>query len=137
MKTPLSIQNIEDLLIPIKNQQMLIDRYVAQLYGVATKRINEAVKNNPDKFPEGYLTELNDEEKKQLVENFDHLQSLKYAKTNPKAFSEKGVYMLATILKSKQATQTTFLIIETFAKLRALQQTVAKLSSPELVSGSP
>jgi len=137
MKTPLSIQNIEDLLIPIKNQQMLIDRDVAQLYGVATKRINEAVKNNPDKFPEGYLTELNEEEKKQLVENFDHLQSLKYAKTNPKAFSEKGVYMLATILKSKQATQTTFLIIETFAKLRALQQTVAKLSSPELVSGSP
>jgi len=137
MKTPLSIQNIEDLLIPIKNQQMLIDRDVAQLYGVATKRINEAVKNNPDKFPEGYLTELNDEEKKQLVQNFDHLQSLKYAKTNPKAFSEKGVYMLATILKSKQATQTTFLIIETFAKLRALQQTVAKLSSPELVSGSP
>lgn len=135
MKTPLSIQNIEDLLIPIKNQQMLIDRDVAQLYGVATKRINEAVKNNPDKFPEGYLTELNDEEKKQLVENFDHLQSLKYAKTNPKAFSEKGVYMLATILKSKQATQTTFLIIETFAKLRALQQTVAKLSSPELVEG--
>jgi len=116
---------------------MLIDRDVAQLYGVATKRINEAVKNNPDKFPEGYLTELNDEEKKQLVQNFDHLQSLKYAKTNPKAFSEKGVYMLATILKSKQATQTTFLIIETFAKLRALQQTVAKLSSPELVSGSP
>ncbi len=48
MKTPLSIQNIEDLLIPIKNQQMLIDRDVAQLYGVATKRINEAVKNNPD-----------------------------------------------------------------------------------------
>lgn len=137
MKTPLSIQNIEDLLIPIKNQQMLIDRDVAQLYGVATKRINEAVKNNPDKFPEGYLTELNDEEKKQLVENFDQLQSLKYAKTNPKAFSEKGVYMLATILKSKQATQTTFLIIETFAKLRALQQTVAKLSIPELVSGSP
>lgn len=64
MNTPLSIQNIEDLLISIKNQQMLIDRDVAQLYGVATKRINEAVKNNPDKFPEGYLTEFNDEEKK-------------------------------------------------------------------------
>ena len=104
---------------------MLIDRDVAQLYGVATKRINEAVKNNPDKFPEGYLIELNDQEKKQLVENFDHLQSLKYAKINPKAFSEKGLYMLATILKSKQATQTTFLIIETFAKL----------SNPELEEG--
>ena len=135
MNNPISIQNIEDLLIPIENQQVLIDRDVAHLYGVATKRINEAVKNNPDKFPEGYLIELNEKEKKQLVENFDHLQSLKYAKTNPKAFSEKGLYMLATILKSKQATQTTFLIIETFAKLRALQQTVAKLSSPELEEG--
>lgn len=72
--------------------------------------------------------------KNQLVENFDHLQSLKYAKTNPKAFSEKGVYMLATILKSKQATQTTF-FGKTFAKLRALQQTVEKRSSPELVEG--
>jgi len=51
MNTPLSIQNIEDLLISIKNQQMLIDRDVAQLYAVATKHINEAVKNNPDKLP--------------------------------------------------------------------------------------
>jgi hypothetical protein len=70
MNTPLSIQNIEDLLISIKNQQMLIDRDVAQLYGVATKRINEAVKNNPDKFPEGYLTEFNDEEKKSTGRKF-------------------------------------------------------------------
>lgn len=64
MNPPLSIQNIEDLLITIDSQQVLIDRDVAQLYGVATKRINEAVKNNPDKFPEGYLIELNDQEKK-------------------------------------------------------------------------
>ena len=73
--------------------------------------------------------ELTNREKSELVKNFDHLQSLKYAKTNPKAFTEKGLYMLATILKSRQATQTTFLIIETFAKLRALQKTVAAASS--------
>ena len=124
-----SLQHIEDRLIEIQNKQVLIDRDVAALYGVETKRINEAVSNNLDKFPEGYILELNEREKNELVENFDHLQPLKYAKTNPKAFTEKGLYMLATILKSKQATQTTFLIIETFAKLRALQQTVASASS--------
>ena len=113
----------------IKGQRVLIDRDVATLYGVETRDINKAVKNNPDKFPKDYVLELTDTEKNEVVENFHHLQSLKYAKTNPKAFTEKGLYMLATILKSKQATEATFLIIETFAKLRALQKTVTAASS--------
>ena len=113
----------------IQGYNVLIDRDVAQLYGVETKEVNQAIKNNPDKFPQGYILELTNREKSELVKNFDHLQSLKYAKTNPKAFTEKGLYMLATILKSRQATQTTLLIIETFAKLRALQKTVAAASS--------
>ena len=129
MNSPLATQSIEAKLISIKGQQVLIDRDVATLYGVATRDINKAVKNNPDKFPANYAITLNASEKKKVVENFHHLQSLKYAKTNPKAFTEKGLYMLATILKSTQATQTTLLIIETFAKLRALQKTVAAASS--------
>ncbi|CAI8276857.1 MAG: Uncharacterised protein [Bacteroidota bacterium] len=124
-----SIQHIEKNLMTIQGYNVLIDRDVAQLYGVETKEVNQAIKNNPDKFPQGYILELTNREKSELVKNFDHLQSLKYAKTNPKAFTEKGLYMLATILKSRQATQTTFLIIETFAKLRALQKTVAAASS--------
>ena len=124
-----SIQHIEKNLMTIQGYNVLIDRDVAQLYGVETKEVNQAIKNNPDKFPQGYILELTNREKSELVKNFDHLQSLKYAKTNPKAFTEKGLYMLATILKSRQATQTTLLIIETFAKLRALQKTVAAASS--------
>ena len=108
----------------LRGHQVLIDRDVASLYGVATKRVNEAVKNNLEKFPEGYIIELTNQEKSEVVEIFDHLKNIKFTKTPPKAFTEKGLYMLATILKSKQATQTTFLIIETFAKLRALQQSV-------------
>ncbi len=108
-----TLQHIENRLIKIQNQQVLIDRDVAQLYDVGTKEVNQAVKNNPDKFPKGYVITLSSSEKKELVKNFDHLQSIKFAKTNPKAFTEKGLYMLATILKSKQATQTTLLIIET------------------------
>ena len=129
MKSPLSIQSIEDRLITINGQPVLIDRDVAQLYGVATRDINKAVKNNHDKFPKKYTIALTASEKKELVENFHHLQPLKYAKTTPKAFTEKGLYMLATILKSKQATEATFLIIEAFAKLRALQTTVVSASS--------
>jgi len=120
--------------ITIERQQVLIDRDVAKLYGVATKRINETVKNNPDKFPESYLITLN---KKQWDDLRSKISTTNFSKTRvpPKAFTERGLYMLATILKSKQATQTTFLIIETFAKLRALQHSVAELSSSELVEG--
>ena len=134
MRSPITIENIQDLLIPIESQQVLIDRDVAKLYGVATKRINEAVKNNPDKFPESYLITLN---KKQWDDLRSKISTTNFSKTRvpPKAFTERGLYMLATILKSKQATQTTFLIIETFAKLRALQHSVAELSSSELVEG--
>lgn len=123
-----SITHIEKNLITIQGQQVLLDRYVAELYGVETKRINEAVKNNLDKFPADYLIELSKREWNDLRSK---ISTANFSKTRvpPKAFTEKGLYMLATILKSKQATQTTFLIIETFAKLRALQQAVASASS--------
>ena len=71
--TPNSIetQEIETRLIELRGQKVLIDRDVAELYGVETKRVNEAVKNNPDKFPKGYFFTLQGVEKQQLVENFD------------------------------------------------------------------
>lgn len=124
MNNPLSAQSIEAKLISIKGQQVLIDRDVAQLYGVQTKRINEAVKNNPDKFPKAYMVALTSKDWNVLRSK---ISTTNFSKTRvpPKAFTEKGLYMLATILKSKQATEATFLIIETFAKLRALQKTVA------------
>ncbi len=62
---------VQGKIIEVRNQKVIIDSDVAELYGVETKRVNEAVKNNPDKFPDGYLIELNNEEKIQLVENFD------------------------------------------------------------------
>ena len=107
---------------------MLLDRDVAALYQVGTREVNQAVKNNPDKFPKGYVivlapAEWQDLRSKVLITNFSK------TRVPPKAFTEKGLYMLATILKSKQATETTILIIETFAKLRALQQTVTTAST--------
>ena len=109
----------------------MIDGDVAEIYGVETKRVNEAVKNNLDKFPEDYLFELSQEEKDELVENFDRFNRLKHSTANPKVFTEKGRYMLATILKSKQATETTFAIIETFARIRHLSRTLNQLTETE------
>ena len=83
---------------------MIIDADVADLYGVETKRINEAVSNNPEKFPDGYILELSKNEKNELVENFDRFNRQKHSTAIPKAFTEKGLYMLATILKKPQGS---------------------------------
>lgn len=80
-------KDIQSKIVEIRNQKVIIDRDVALLYGVETKRINEAVKNNPERFPEGYIFELTDKEKNELVENFDHFNILKHSKVNPKAFT--------------------------------------------------
>jgi len=89
-----------------RGQKVLLDADVAQIYGVETRDINKAVTNNPDKFPAGYVVKLSKAEKNELVENFHRFNRLKHATVNPKAFTEKGLYMLATILKSKVATLT-------------------------------
>ncbi|MCF6296434.1 MAG: ORF6N domain-containing protein [Flavobacteriaceae bacterium] len=145
MSNIIKLENIQELIIEIRGKKVIIDSDVAELYDVETKRINEAVKNNPDKFPEGYIIELNKDDwellktkistsdKKEMVktnevvENFDHLKKLKYSPFLPKAFTEKGLYMLATILKSKSATQTTLAIIETFSKIKELSRNVKQL----------
>ena len=128
----ITVDDIEKLIIDIKGKKVLIDKDVAKLYGVETKRINEAVKNNLDRFPQGYIFELDKESKGELVENFDRFNKLKHSTALPKAFSEKGLYMLATILTSKQAIQTTITIIETFEKVKTLSRTLKLL--PEATS---
>ena len=120
-------ENIENLIINLRDKKVLIDSDVAKIYGVETRDINKAVRNNLDKFPEGYIFELTKEEKNRVVENFHHLTNLKFSPHLPKAFTEKGLYMLATILKSKQATEATISIIETFTKIRELSKTIKEL----------
>ena len=115
----------EDKIIVLRGIPVLLDSDVAELYGVETMRINEAVKNNPDKFPQGYIFELSKEEKKEVIEIFDN-PKIKFSPSLPKAFTEKGLYMLATILKSKKAVETTIDIIETFTRMRELSRTDCK-----------
>jgi hypothetical protein len=127
MSTIVKIENLKGMILEIRGQSVLLDSDVAKIYGVETKRINEAVKNNPDKFPDGYLVEL-------VKNDWDALKtkystSMKGGKVKlPSAFTEKGLYMLATILKSPVATQATISIIETFAKIRELSRNIKELS---------
>lgn len=111
----------------IRNQEVIADADVAELYGVETKRINEAVRNNPDKFPETYMFELN---KSELVDLRSKISTTNVSAMNrnpTKVFTERGLYMLATILKGEQARNMTFAIIETFVKVRELKRELLDL----------
>ena len=99
--------DVEDKMITLRNQQVILSNHVAELYGVETREVNQAVKNNPNKFLEGYIIELNKKEKEEVVKIFDNLGNLLYSPSNPKAFTERGLYMLATILKGPKAEETT------------------------------
>ena len=120
-------EQVRQKIVSIRDCQVILDADIAALYGVETKRINEAVKNNPDKFPEGYMFRLTNEEMAYLRSKNSSTSVSPKSRVQPKAFTEKGLYMLATILKSKQAVNVTFAIIETFATVRQLKSELRAL----------
>ena len=117
---------VEERIIVLRDIPILLDSDVAELYGVETREINQAVKNNPTKFREGYIFEISKEEKQEVIKNFDN-PKIKFSPTKPTAFTEKGLYMLATILKGQKAEDTTIEIIETFTRMRQLSRTVKQV----------
>lgn len=143
-------EQVKDRIITLRGVPVLLDADVAQLYGVETKRVNEAVKNNPDKFPEGFLFQLNRHEladlrskistsslqstdNKEITNGQSNLLMANWGGTRkvPTAFTESGLYMLATILKSPRATQTTLAIIKTFVQLREVARTMQAVAATE------
>ena len=128
------LPEVEKKIITLRNQQVILDSDVAELYGVETKRVNEAVGNNPEKFPEGYVWEL---EEKEIIALRSKISTLKksgrgqHSKYPPKAFTEKGLYMLATILKSPKAVETTIAIVEAYAKLKELSRVIVEVPQHE------
>lgn len=127
MKENIELNEIQDLILEIRGQKVLLDSDIAKIYGVETKRINEAVKNNNEKFPQDYMFELTEKEFEKLRSKIS-TTNIKMIRVQPKAFTEKGLYMLATILKSKKAIQATFTIIETFSKFKELTRNINALS---------
>ncbi len=128
---PKLLTAVRESIVVIRDIPIIVDADVANLYGVETKRVNEAVRNNPDKFPEDYMFILSPEEATILRSKFSTTKLSPKSRTLPKAFTEKGLYMLATILKSKSALNVTFAIIETFTQVRNLKRERIKKSKIE------
>lgn len=110
--------NIENIIYEIDGKKVMLDSDLAKLYNVETKRVNEAVKNNPEKFPRRFSWILTNEEKNNLWSKFSTANISSMSRSNPRVFTEQGVYMLATILKSKEAIKTSIRIMDTFVKMR-------------------
>ena len=124
---PTLMKEVENKIAVIRNQEVIADADVAFLYGVETREVNQAVKNNLDKFPEYYMFEL-------TASELHYLKSkILISKVSPKnrkptkVFTERGLYMLATVLKGERARDITFAIIETFAKVRSLKRELVEL----------
>jgi phage regulator Rha-like protein len=117
-KELIPINSIENRIFTIRGKKVMIDRDLAELYGIPTFRLNEAVKRNIKRFPNDFMFKLTDEEHKEVIANCDNLQNLKYSPSTPYAFTEQGVAMLVIVLNSPKAIEINIQIMRTFVKLR-------------------
>ena len=109
---------IQNKILVVRNQQVMIDRDIAELYGVETKRLNEQVKRNIERFPADFMFALNKAEKDELVANCDRFNTLKHSIVMPNAFTEQGVAMLSSVLKSQAAVDVNIKIMRAFVSMR-------------------
>jgi 3-dehydroquinate dehydratase len=120
--------SIEQKIFLLRGQKVMLDRDLAGLYGVKTKRLNEQVKRNRKRFPEDFMFQLTTGEKEQLVANCDRFKALKHSTINPYAFTEQGVAMLSSALTSDRAIQVNIQIMRVFSRLR--QHSYFRATSP-------
>jgi len=123
MKGLIPLEIIENKILMIRGHRVMLDRDLAALYEVSTKALNQAVKRNLESFPEDFMFTLNLTEKAGVVTICDHLKAIKYSPQLPYAFTEQGVAMLSSVLKSKRARQVNIQIMRAFVKLRELLST--------------
>ncbi len=112
------VERIEHSILLIRGHKVMLDADLARLYGVTTKRLNEQVRRNRDRFPDDFMFRLTDAEKKEVVANCDHLKTLKFSPNLPYAFTEHGAVMLAAVLNSPVAVDVSIQIVKTFIRLR-------------------
>lgn len=120
-------EQILSRILIIRSKKVMLDRDLAELYGVTTKRLNEQVKRNISRFPDDFMFQLTEKEKKEVVANCDHLQELKFSPYLPKAFSEHGAVMLASVLNSKRAISVNIQIVRVFNHLRNIVESHSEI----------
>lgn len=110
---------LEKRILTVRGDKVVLDSDLAEVYGVTTKALNQAVKRNSERFPADFAFVLTDREKSEVVTNCDHLARLKFSPALPRAFTEHGAIMAANVLKSSQAIQMSVFVIRAFVKMRA------------------
>jgi hypothetical protein len=126
--TPALLPRIESRIVVMRDLRVMIDADLAALYGVTTKRLNEQVKRNADRFPGDFMFKLDAAEKAEVVANCDHLQKLKFSKVLPYAFTEHGAIQAANVLASPQAVEMGIFVVRAFVRMRELAAVHADLA---------
>jgi ORF6N domain len=121
-------ERIESRILLIRGHKVMLDSDLAELYQVSTKRLNEQVKRNRDRFPADFMFRLNAEEKAEVVANCDHLNKLKFSPVRPYAFTEHGAVMLASVLNSPVAVEASIQVVRAFIRLREILATHKELA---------
>jgi hypothetical protein len=122
------MERIERSILQIRGEKVMLDLDLASIYGVTTKRLNEQVKRNSSRFPSDFMFQLSEMEKAEVVANCDHLARLKFSPHLPYAFTEHGALMLANVLNSESAANTSVMVVRAFVKLRQMLATNAELA---------
>jgi hypothetical protein len=126
--TPALLPRIESRIVVLRGLRVMIDADLAVLYGVTTKRLNEQVKRNAERFPGDFMFQLNAAEKAEVVANCDHLAKLKFSKVLPYAFTEHGAIQAANVLASPQAVEMGIFVVRAFVRMRELAAVHADLA---------
>jgi hypothetical protein len=113
-------EHIERSILLIRGQRVMLDADLAGLYGVSTKRVNEQVRRNRDRFPGDFMFQLTTNEKAEVVANCDHLSKLRFSPVLPNAFTEHGAIMAASVLNTRRAIQVSVFVVRAFVKLREI-----------------
>ena len=121
-------ERIERAIILIRGEKVMLDSDLAEIYGVSTKALNQAVKRNASRFPVDFMFQLTEAEKAKVVTNCDHLSRLRFSPHLPNAFTEHGALMLANVLNSEKAAQTSVMVVRAFVRLRQLLSSNAELA---------
>ena len=128
-KIPLVIKKIDRMIMALRGKQVILDMDLAELYEVETRTLNQAVKRNRRRFPEDFMFRLTEKEKEEVITNCDNLERLKYSPKLPSAFTEQGVAMLSSVLRSSRAIDVNIEIMRAFVRLRQLLASHTKLAS--------
>jgi hypothetical protein len=128
LETTYSAEMLGRRILVIRSSKVMLDADLAEIYGVTTKALNQAVKRNIGRFPSDFMFQLNADEKQEVVTNCDHLTKLKFSASMPYAFTEHGALMLGNVLKSSRAVEVSLNVVRAFVQLREMLSTHKELA---------